>query len=236
MRPSVLLLIVCLCTVSFARAQQEFSAKVYQAGTDSAMEGVSVLNRRSKATATTDRSGFFRITASENDTLVITAVGFRPQLIVADFYTLLTEQSIELQKDYFTLPTVLVKSSYRQDSLNRRLEYQRIYEKDMRITGGNRPEKGFGIVVSPISHFSAKAKAERRLKQQLKKQEQDYYIDFMFPASLVTSLTRLTGDSLRLFMYRYRPSYSFCRSQDRQGITLYINDKFKEFMRRKETN
>lgn len=234
MRQIVLLLFVCLSAGCFAQTQQGFSAKVYQAGTDSAMEGVSVLNRRSKATTTTDHSGFFRIIASENDTLVLSAVGFKPQLIVADFYNLLTQQSIELRKDYFTLPAVLVKSSYRQDSLNRRMEYQRIYEKDMRITGGNRPEKGFGIVVSPISHFSSKAKAERRLKQQLKKQEQDYYIDFMFPASLVSSLTRLTGDSLRLFMYRYRPSYNFCRSQDRQGITLYINDKFREFMRRND--
>jgi len=42
-------------------------------------------------------------------------------------------------------------------------------------------------------------------------------------------LTGLHDDSLRLFMYRYRPSYSFCRKTGREDMLIYINDKLKEF-------
>jgi hypothetical protein len=45
----------------------------------------------------------------------------------------------------------------------------------------------------------------------------------------VERLTGMKGDSLKLFMYRFRPSYDFCRKTDRQGMTLYISEKLKEF-------
>jgi hypothetical protein len=43
------------------------------------------------------------------------------------------------------------------------------------------------------------------------------------------SNTRLTGDSLQLFLRRYRPSYKFCRKANSEDILLYINDKLVLF-------
>lgn len=53
-----------------------------------------------------------------------------------------------------------------------------------------------------------------------------------FPSSLVTRLTGLQRDSLHLFMLHYQPSYKFCRKSSQEDILLYINDKFKLFMKK----
>jgi len=43
----------------------------------------------------------------------------------------------------------------------------------------------------------------------------------------VALLTRLTGDSLQLFLRLYRPSYAFCRKANPEDMLLYINDKLR---------
>ena len=70
---------------------------------------------------------------------------------------------------------------------------------------------------------------KRRLKKRLREEERDYYIDFKFPRARVALLTGLRGDSLQVFMIRYRPSYEFCRRVSTMDMLLYINDKLVLF-------
>jgi len=46
---------------------------------------------------------------------------------------------------------------------------------------------------------------------------------------VVYNRLELRGDSISRFMALYRPSYTFCRRNNREKMLLYINDKFKEF-------
>jgi hypothetical protein len=45
----------------------------------------------------------------------------------------------------------------------------------------------------------------------------------------VKRITRLEGDSLRLFMYSKRPTYDFCRKSSPEEMLIYISDSLKEF-------
>lgn len=177
----------------------------------------------------TASDGSYNIAAHEGDVVVFTATGFIPDTVKVGFSMLLTSYNVNLEKRIITLETAKVVSSYNADSLARRNEYQKIFAKQPGITGFNTPEKGFGVILSPLSFFSKNAKEKRRLKKRLLKQEQDDYIDRFFPVEWVSKLTGLRSDSLHLFMYGYRPSYKFCRKADRQAMLIYINDKLKEF-------
>ncbi len=147
---------------------------------------------------------------------------------------LLTAYDVTLERKIITLEMVKVTSSYSKDSLERHRYYQDILKKQPGITGLNSPEKGFGIVLSPLSYTSKAAKQKRELKKRLLQQDRDDYIDRLFPAEWVERLTGLHGDSLNLFMYGYRPSYDFCRKTDRQGMIIYISDRLKEFRKPKK--
>jgi hypothetical protein len=122
-----------------------------------------------------------------------------------------------------------VATNYQTDSLNRQAYYRHILSKrEPGITGRNTPV-GFGISLSPFSHFSRESKARRALKKRIAREEKESYIDHQFSAELVKRITRLEGDSLRLFMYSYRPGYEFCRKNGSLEMLIYISDCLKKF-------
>lgn len=210
-------------------AQQTVSGRIFSGLTDSVVRHATVVNKRTGQLKISGTDGRYTIAAMEGDSLIFSAVGYISDTTIVEFHMLLTDLDITLPQRIISLAEVKVKSDYSADSLASREYYKHILAKQAGITGRNRPEKGFGIVFSPVSHFSRESKQKRNLKKRLLRQEQDDFIDRSFPAEWVARLTGLRGDSLNLFMYRYRPSYEFCRKTDRTEMLVYINDKFREF-------
>jgi hypothetical protein len=223
------LLVIVLNICSALYAQEKVSGKIYSS-IDSTIKAAAIFNKNLHMPVYSTKDGSYSIFAKEGDTLIFSAIGFKPDTIIVQFSMLLVPYDITLQRRMITLETVRLTSSYRQDSLNRRNYYQDIFEK----TTPRHPENGFGISLSPLTYLSKSAQQKRTLKKRLIKEEQDDYIDRSFPVEWVSSLTNLKGDSLSLFMYRYRPSYSFCRKTDRTDMLIYINDKLKEFRKPKK--
>lgn len=221
------------CLAASVHAQKNLTGKVYDKKTDSALPGINILNTSSKATARSDHEGRYSIAANEGDKVVFSAAGLMPDTVIVTFSMLLTQYDPEMDVFFVSLKPVKVISSYKADSLERRNYYRKTFDSLKGITGGNRPTDGVGVSLSPLSFFSQKAKAARRLKKRLLNEEKESYIDHSFPAEWVKNLTGLKDDSLRLFMYRYRPSYDFCRKADRQKMTVYISDSLKEFRKPK---
>lgn len=226
-----LLLFILLFTIlsSSANAQQTLHGKIYDRITDSTLAGINVFNRTNKSFSVSAKDGSYSIAASEGDKIMFTASGFKTDSVVVTFGHLLTRYDVSLSVRYVSLSGITLNSSYQADSLERRNIYRYYFDSLKNITGGNRPTDGVGISISPLSYFSSKAKRQRELRKRLLKEERDSYIDRSFPAEWVERLTSLHGDSLRLFMYRYRPSYDFCRKTDRADMIVYISDKLKEF-------
>lgn len=207
--------------------------KIYDRITDSVLAGITVFNRANKSFSVSAKDGSYSIAAGEGDKIMFTASGFKTDSVIVTFGHLLTQYDVSLSVRYVSLGGITLNSSYRADSLERRNIYRYYFDSLKNITGGNRPTDGVGISISPLSYFSSKAKQQRELKKRLLKEERESYIDRAFPAEWVERLTNLHGDSLRLFMYRFRPSYNFCRKTERADMIVYISDKLKEFRKPK---
>ena len=225
----ILIIIALLAGSDQLCAQQTLYGKVYEAFTDSVIATVNIFNTRTKSSIRSGADGSYSLSAAEGDIIIFSASGFKPDTITVSFSLLLTRFDLSLHKQIVLLKEIKVTGSYKNDSLNRRNYYSHIYAKQAGITGRNRPADGIGVTLSPISFFSKESKQKRTLRKRLEKEEKESFIDHSFPLVWVKSITGLNGDSLSLFMYRYRPSYSFCRKTDRQGMRVYINSKVKEF-------
>ncbi len=210
-------------------AQIVLKGKIYEAGTDSLIPAANVFNVATKLSVYSEHDGSYTIKATEGNHIIFSAVGFSPDTVSITFHMLLTQYDVTLSRLSISLKPVTVIGSYTADSLARRNYYQYIYEKQPGITGSNGPVNGVGISISPMSFFSGESRQKRQLKKRLIKNEQETFIDYSFPVQWVEKLTGLHDDSLRLFVYLYRPSYSFCRKTSREDMLVYINDKLKEF-------
>ena len=225
-------LFALVCLLNFnpgLNAQQQVNGRIYSAANDSVINAATVYNKKMRLQTSSAIDGSYSILAAEGDTLFFSAIGFNPKTVTVSFDMFLTRYDIAMQRKVLTLEEVKVRSSYQDDSINRRDYYRNIYKKQPGITGYNSPANGVGITLSPISYFSKYGKQKRILKKRLFKEEHDDYIDRSFPVEWVERVSSLEGDSLSLFMYRYRPTYTFCRKTDRDKMLIYINDKLKEF-------
>lgn len=215
----------------FLNAQSVLRGKVFRAEDELGLTGVSVVNMNTKKAAVSRPDGSYSIEASEGELVTFFSLGYKVDTVKVEFELLRSGYDAYLIDVIKTLSTVTVTGDYRKDSTYRRDSlYWNVYNRQTKITGGNTPEAGFGIVLSPVSYFSKLSKQTRKLKKRLKQQEEDYYINYVFPEGWVSSVTGLKGDTLKLFMYQYRPSYKFARQSDRQTLLLYIMDKYKEFI------
>ena len=210
-------------------AQQTLKGKVYDAATDSVIATVNIFNATKKNFSRSSANGSYNIKAAEGDILIFSASGFKPDTLIVRFELLITQYDVSLHRMIISLEAVNVTGSYKSDSLNKRKYYSKIYEKQPGITGRNRPADGLGITLSPVSFFSRESKEKRTLRKRLEKEEKENFINHSFPLPWVKTLTGLSGDSLSLFMYRYRPSYTFCRKASQQGMLFYVNDNLKKF-------
>lgn len=226
----LLLLLLLAAINNCASAQTAITGKIYDGKNDSLLAGVTVMNLTAKQFSLSDKNGQYTIKAGEYDLLVFSFSGYAPDTISAEPYMFLTRFDITLKPAPVELKGVtVVAANYRTDSLNRQAYYRHILSKpEPGITGGNTPT-GFGISLSPFSHFSRESRQRRALKKRLAKEEKESYIDHQFSVEMVRRITKLDNDSLRLFMYAYRPSYSFCRKTNPEQMLLYISDCLKAF-------
>lgn len=224
------LLYVLLLLHASVYGQDLIKGKIYDKETDSVLSSVNVINLTGRVVVVSDKQGQYSIRAVEGDRIIFSATGYFSDTVKVEHYMFFTTYDVTLSIKPVLLRTVTVTaSSYQTDSINRRQHYQYLYDhKEPGLTGKNTPQ-GFGISLSPVSYFSKEARQRRQLRKRMAAYEKEDFIDHQFSASMVSRTTGLKGDSLHLFMYRYRPSYSFCRKSSPEQMLLYISDKLKEF-------
>lgn len=214
-------------------AQAPLHGRIERQRSSEVLQGVSVYNQTRDRTNRSDAGGNYRIEAHPGDTVIFTSAGYLPDTsFVAGWMLEETDgYNIYLKPHLVSLPAVVVEqnSQYLLDSLQRRDDYTWIYaqHQDAVISDTNFT-RGFGLSFD-LNFYSKHQKEKRELRKRLAQEEEDYYIDFRCPPAYVGRITGLHGDSLRLFLLRYRPGYSFCRKASNEDIFLYINDKVKLF-------
>ena len=213
--------------------QQVLSGKIKRRSSDEVLPSVTVINRTQKKTNISDVGGNYRIPAKPGDTIVFSSAGYHPDTAFVSAWMFEEKEGylVALSPNAEMLAPVRVGdlSNYQLDSTRRREEYAWLFPKHPYTLLGRESRAGFGVVIRPVEYFGKKQAQRRRLRKRIKQQEIDHYIDFRFPAAYVSRVTGLHDDSLRIFMYRYRPDYTFCRSASNEDILLYINEKLKEY-------
>jgi hypothetical protein len=94
---------------------------------------------------------------------------------------------------------------------------------------GTGTPSGFGIVLSPITYFSLRARRERQLRKRIELRERGAFIDYVFPVQSVRYLSKLPADSFQLFYYKYRPTYKKARKMNRTELPLTVHYLLKDF-------
>jgi hypothetical protein len=216
--------------------QQLIRGKIISRGTDHVLLGINVHNNSQDYYKTSDSGGNFVIPGKAGDRLIISGIGYYNDTIIVTAFLVDSGCTVSLRERIKVLPTLLVtgnRNKYQLDSLKRQEDYRNIYKRTpTKFAGSHSPENGAGISLSPITYFSKKAKQTRNFKSRQKTNELEYYIDFRFSKEYVSGLTRLQGDSLQIFMHKYRPSYLFCRKASAEDMLLYINKCLKIFLNR----
>jgi hypothetical protein len=212
--------------------QSLLAGKVRQKETRKMLASVNVTNKTQQKVNISDIGGNYRIAANPGDTITFTFAGLRSETIIVDSRMLAEKDGYQvyLEPRSVLLPTVKVdeQTNYQLDSIKRREDYQKLYPVHPRkLIGNETPADGVGIVIAPNDYFSARETQKRRLRRRLAEEEKEYYIDARFPGVYVAKITGLKGDSLQVFLVRYRPTYNFCRKASNEDIFLYINDKVK---------
>jgi hypothetical protein len=210
-------------------AQQELFGTIIRKGSKDILIGVNIANLSQKKYNTSDWGGNYKIPVMPGDTLVFTSAGYLPDTLVAVSWMFSERYLVFLAPNVVALPSVQIDETgnYRADSLERRDEYRALLDKvhPVVLVNEKRPGDDPGFSFSPFGYFSKTEKEKRKLKKRLKAEEEEYYVDSKFSPVRVTQFTGLKGDSLQIFMTRYRPTYKFCRGASSQDIFFYINDK-----------
>jgi hypothetical protein len=211
--------------------QSLLSGKVRQKESREILPSVSITNMTQRKINISDFGGNYRVAARPGDTITFSSAGYRPDTVVVDSRMLDEKDGYQvyLEPRSVVLPTVRVdQNNYQLDSIKRMEDYKWVYPVHRRrLIGSETPADGVGISISPIDYFSAKETQRRRLRRRLAAEEKEYYIDSRFPTAYVARITGLKGDSLQVFLVRYRPTYDFCRKASSEDIFLYINDKVR---------
>jgi hypothetical protein len=226
--------ICCLILFSSGAFAQGFlTGRIHKKSSPEVLTGVSVQNHTRKKYNLSDMGGNYKIPAEKGDTLIFSSAGYEPDTLIVRSYMFYESLTIELSPNLVLLPYMKVdeESNYRIDSLVRRNEYRFLLDRKhpIKLMNEKRPTDATGLSFSPLGYYSKTERRKRKLMVWLTRQEKEYYIDYKFPRAYVARLTRLREDSLQLFMYRYRPSYEFCRKASGQDILFYINDNLKKF-------
>lgn len=142
---------------------------------------------------------------------------------------------VRVQDKYQTLKeVVVVGKSYKQDSIENRESYSRIFNFDR---GGVRISETGALGGTPGLDLSSmiqmfqfrKNKTIKKFQNRLIEEEQNKYIDHKFNKQLVQQLTKLSGRDLEKFMIAYRPTYEMVAYSEEYEFLKYILDASKYF-------
>lgn len=187
-----------------------------------------VTNVTKKRSVTTDASGFFKLDASANDFIFISAPDhnydtLNYSLFFTDTITILLSSAGTI------LPNVTVTTRYNRyqlDSIQRITEFQQDRGTTYNAVESNRGP-GFGVIVN-LDRFKKKYRDKKKDEKVFNMLEKSAYVDYRFSPQIVALYTGLKGDQLQAFIQKNKPSYEWLRLHPtNEDVLYYINDKLK---------
>lgn len=206
------LIFLLLCITAFVQAQDRLRGTVYDGSSGNRMADVFIKNTTNNQVALSDKKGNFSIKAAPGHLLIFTSPTYTNDTL---YVTSMREKRVKLNTTRIDLREVTVTA---RANFNPETEYPEVYQKS----------KVYAL--SPSSWFSSEGRNARRLKKYFKREVRERKVDSAFSKVYVSSIIPLRGQQLEDFMTMYRPPYDLVEKNDRELMTLYINDSYKKFM------
>jgi hypothetical protein len=189
---------------------------------------------------------------SVGDKISFRLMGYETVEIKVEPVMFTSVETIYLHISEVSLNTVTIRSkrNYRLDSLNFRKEFAREFSfkkagiNEMFVTVNpeyrpplalRKPSATSSIasvnLLQVFSLFNKKSNQGAKLKETLVEEEKAKYVDHIFAKNKIIALTKLHGDSLDLFMQRYRPLPLSVKKMNEYEMTLYIKKSYSEFVK-----
>jgi len=236
MKPYIWILFLLTGIVAQAQKKNERWGYLRDSITREPIVLASITNLNTQTTVMTSASGRFKIDLHENQVLSFAAVGYYFDTIHYNKQFLLQDTlSLFLSPLAHSLGNVTVTarglSRYQLDSIERRKEFLQDIV-DYTIPTVSKANSGAGIALN-LDRFSRHEKNKRKAFAFFESNEKEAYINYRFPASIVTQYSGLKDAELQQFMQQYRPSSEWLRrNKSEEDIKYYINEKLKLFFKR----
>jgi len=232
----ILLLGLLFTATRPVNAQETFKIKgtVYDSSRTYPIELVTVMSTSGKGTVT-NSDGRYEIEVTDKDSVWFSylnkpTVKF-PVLKIANPFSF----DISLKVSIPVLKEVRIKPrNYRQDSIQNREDYAKVFEYRKPGLRPATPQYGAGMgfdLDEIINVFRFKRnKSMAAFQQRLLVQERDKFVDHRFNKALVRRLTSLNGNELDSFMLVYRPPYEFALLTSDYDFQEYIKEAYRRYL------
>lgn len=208
---------------------------VYDSSRNYVIELVSVMSSSGKGTST-DAEGKYELELSPKDSIWFSYLNKPTQKFpVAKMQNPLAFD-ISLHINVTTLKEVKIRPrNYRQDSLQNREDYAKIFNYKRPGLKVNPAQTQYGAAVGfdlneIINVFRfRKNRSTLAFQRRLITQEQDNFVDHRFNKAVVRRLTGLTEPELDTFMLLYRPSYYLATVLSDYDFQYYIKAAYERY-------
>jgi CarboxypepD_reg-like domain len=218
--------------VSPALWAQTLKGLVLSADSSRPLRDVTVYNIATQQTTVTDDQGFFAIPASAGDVISFSLLGYTTvrKITTADMDMKVQMAVLSHQLKEFVMHSY---TQFQRDSI----AFAEEYSKELN-TKAIKPHVGAdnglsvsGLIGAPVQKISRSYKRNKRFKEDFKSDMEQKFIDTRYTPTLVTSLTRLKGDTLVSFMNMYPMQYDFARAATDLELKMWIRNNYKEYMK-----
>jgi len=226
----IILLGICFTVkADISSAQLILSGTVYDSSKINYVPGVKITNNAGRFSYS-DSMGRYSIVVAEKDSVTFTFRNKSTQKFATQTVTDPDHFNISLlvpyKGKYNTMKEVIVHTrSYREDSIENRQTYAKIYNFTKPTLQTSISPSGVpGADVDEIINMFRfrRNKSMKKFQLRLEAEEQDKYVTYRFNKTLIKRITHLEGEQLNMFMMKFRPTFEFTMQADELTFNQYI--------------
>ena len=214
------LLVTCLPAIG-----QTIHGEVVDMDDKKPINNVAIENIHTDFSITSDKDGSFLISGSGGQLLEFRKGGYKttrvriPKGYIPSYFRIIMQKGISPIRDMYVSNGGAY--DYKKDST----EFHELYKHELdfpKLTG-------IQAIASPFSAMSKKNREIWRFQDDYDAFEKEKFVDKTFSDAVVTRFTGLTGDSLRIYRRRYRPTYEQLKGMNDYNFYNYIKSSVTRF-------
>ena len=199
--------LLSLISIQEVQAQTIIKGEVKDLATDDFLSNVNVKNIYTQKGMTIQQDGQFKLEVRKGELIEFSKVGYQTIRI-----RILSEKEPLFYKMVMNKAPVMLREvdirgkplDFKKDSIRYREVYDIVLRKERKDEVDMRS--------MPLAMLSKKNRQEWAFQEMYEKWEREKYIDVAFNERLVSKITYLKDDELKVFMKWNRPSYDFLRN------------------------